>query len=117
MIKNYNTRKLGVTSSHRKAMLKNLATSLFLYEKITTTLAKAKELARYSEHLIAGARPNDLNAKKMLAAEIKNNEVRAKISGVLIPRYANRHGGFTKIYKLGTRQGDRAEMAIIKLLS
>ncbi len=117
MIKNFNTRKLGVTSSHRRAMLKNLASSLFLHEKITTTLAKAKELARYSERLISGAKPNDLSSKKMLAGEIKSYDVRKKISEILVPRYANRNGGFTRIYRLGPREGDRAEMAIVKLIS
>ena len=117
MIKNYNKRKLGRTSSHRKAVLRNLATSLFLHEKIRTTLPKAKELVRYSERLITNARPNDLNAKKMLAGEIKNEEVRKKISEVLVPRYLKRSGGYTKIYKIGMRTGDCAEMALVKLVT
>ncbi len=117
MIKNYNTRKLGRTSSHRKAMLRNLATSLFLHEKITTTLPKAKELMRYSDRLISDAKPNDLVAKKLIAAEISNEEVRKKIRDVLVPRYSKRAGGYSKIYKIGPRTGDRAEMAIVKLIS
>ncbi len=117
MIKNYNSRKLGRTSAHRKALLRNLATSLFLHEKIKTTLPKAKELIRYSDRIISDARPNDLNAKKKLAAEIKNEEVRKKISEVLVPRYSKRPGGYARIYKIGTRAGDRAEMAIVKLMS
>lgn len=80
MIKNYNKRKLGKTESHRRAMIRNLATSLLLHEKIQTTLAKAKELSRYSDRLITDAKPNDLNAKKKVAGEITNKEVRKKLS-------------------------------------
>jgi len=117
MIKNYNTRKLGKTSAHRSAMLKNLVTALFLNEKITTTLAKAKELARYSDRLITNAKANDLNAKKKLASQLANKEALRKVREVLVPRYSSRQGGFAKIYKMGLRQGDRAEMAVIKLIS
>ena len=117
MIKNYNTRKLGRTSAHRKAMLKNLATSLFLNEKITTTLAKAKELVRYSDHLITYAKPNNLNAKRKLASEIQDKEVFKKVIEVLVPRYSSRNGGYSRIFKIGTRQGDRASMAVVKLIS
>ena len=117
MIKNYNTRKLGKTSAHRKAMLKNLATALFLNEKISTTLAKAKELVRYSDRLITYAKPNDLNAKKKLASEIQDKEVYRKVIDVLVPRYNSRAGGYSKIFKIGTRKGDRASMAVVKLIS
>jgi len=117
MIKNYNKRKLGKTEAHRRAMIRNLATSLFLHEKIQTTLAKAKEIARYTDRLITDAKPNDLNAKKKLAGEMSNKEIRKKISEVLVPRYSSRTSGYSRIYKIGTRRGDRAEMAVIKLIS
>lgn len=117
MIKNLNGRKLSRTGAHRKALLRNLATSLFQYEKIKTTLPKAKELAKFSERLITLARPNDLNAKKALFREIANEEVRKKIFDVIVPRYQTKNGGYTQIFKLGQRRGDRAEIAIIKLLS
>jgi large subunit ribosomal protein L17 len=117
MIKNHNTRKLSRTPAHRKALLRNLATSLFQHEKITTTLSKAKEVARYSERLITRARANDLNAKKAVAAEIQDDLVRKKMFEVLVPRYQNRPGGYTKVLKLGTRRGDSADLAVITLIN
>ncbi|MFC1500975.1 50S ribosomal protein L17 [Elusimicrobiota bacterium] len=117
MIKNLNGRKLSVTSSHRKAMLRNLTTSLFQHEKIKTTLPKAKELVRFSEKLITSARPADLNAKKAVARELKDKAVIKKVFDVLVPRYEKRNGGYTKIFRLGTRIGDRAEIALVKLIS
>jgi large subunit ribosomal protein L17 len=117
MIKNLNKRKLSRTGSHRKALLRNLATSLFLHEKIQTTLPKAKELASYSEKLITIARPSDLNAQRALAREIKDENIRKKIIEVLVPRYQSRKGGYTQIFKLGVRKGDNAEMAMVKLVS
>lgn len=117
MIKNTHRRKLSRTSAHRKALLRNMATSLFQYEKITTTLPKARELASFSERLITMARPGGLNAHRALCREIKDKQVCQKVLGVLVPRYQNRQGGYTQIYRLGTRVGDRAEMAMIKLIS
>lgn len=117
MIKNLNYRKLSRTGSHRKALLRNLATSLFEHEKIETTLAKAKELKRYSEKLITTARGNDLNARRAFNSEIKNEMVNKKMFEVLVPRYQERNGGYTRIFKVGFRTGDNAEIAIIKLVS
>jgi large subunit ribosomal protein L17 len=117
MTKNLGARKLSVTSAHRRAMLRNMAVSLFKFEKITTTLARAKELISYSEHLITMARPGDLNAHKALSREIKDAEVRTKLFQVLVPRYQNRPGGYAKLFRLGTRRGDSAQMAVVKLIS
>jgi large subunit ribosomal protein L17 len=98
-------------------MLRNMATSLFLHEKVKTTLQKAKELSGYSENLITAARPSDLNARRSVSREIKNKDVQKKIFDVFVPRYQERKGGYTKIYKLGPRMGDGAQMALIKLIS
>lgn len=117
MTKNLGRRKLNVTPAHRKAMLRNMATSLFQYEKVETTLARAKELASYSERLITKAKPGDLNAKKLLAGEIKSGEIQKKIFDVLVPRYKDRKGGYTRIYRLNSRVGDNSQMALIKLIS
>ena len=116
MIKNLGARKLSRTGSHRRAMLRNQATSLFQHESITTTLAKAKELSSFAERLITRAKPADVNAKRAISAELNNAEVKKKLFEVLVPRYAERKGGYTRIYKLGARTSDRAEMAVIKLV-
>jgi len=116
MIKTYNGSKLGVTSSHKKAMLRNLATGLFLHEKITTTLPKAKELAGYSEKLITRAKEVNLSAIRALNGEINNKDVVKKVFDVLVPRYRERNGGYTRIFKMGARRGDSAPIAVIKLV-
>lgn len=117
MIKNLGYRKLGRTSAHRRAMLRNMATSLFQHEKIETTVEKAKELRRYSEKLITLARPSDLNARRAISKEIKNKNIQNKLFDTLVPRYQERKGGYTQIFRLGHRVGDNADMAIIKLVS
>ncbi|MGA2090713.1 MAG: 50S ribosomal protein L17 [Endomicrobiales bacterium] len=117
MIKNHNGSKLGRTGSHKLALLRNLATSLFLHEKIETTQSKAKELVRYAEKIITTARPADLNARRAVKGEIHDEIVYKKMFEVLVPRYQSRNGGYTQIFKLGTRVGDRAEMALVKLIN
>lgn len=117
MIKNLGKRKLSRTGGHRRSLLKNLATSLFLHEKITTTLAKAKEVAYYSEKIITSAKGLDLDARRAVAAKIQNKDVQKKLFDVLAPRFKERKGGFTKIYRLGNRPGDNAKKAVIKLIS
>lgn len=116
MIKNHNTRKLSVTPSHKKAMMRNMTTSLFLHEKITTTVPRAKEVVRYAEKLLTKAKISDLSAKRAIHSEIKDKEVVKKVFEVLVPRYKERNGGYTQIFKLGLRRGDCAEMAIVKLI-
>ena len=117
MTKNLGRRKLSVTASHRIAMLRNMATSLFQHEKVETTLAKAKELASFSERLITVAKQADLTARRDAARDIKDEIVLKKLFDVLVPRYQDRHGGYTKIFKTGSRVGDNAKMAIIKLIA
>ncbi|MDR1417810.1 MAG: 50S ribosomal protein L17 [Endomicrobium sp.] len=116
MIKTYNGSKLGVTSSHRRALLRNLAVELLLHEKITTTLPKAKELVSYAQKLVTKAKKADLNAIRAINSQIHNKDVAKKIFDVLVPRYKERHGGYTQILKVGTRRGDSAEVAIVKLV-
>jgi large subunit ribosomal protein L17 len=116
MIKNLNTRKLAVTPSHKKAMMRNMTTSLFLHEQITTTVPRAKEVVRFAEKLLTKAKSADLAAKKAVHAEISNKDVVKKVFDVLAPRYEERNGGYTQIFKTGVRRGDAAEMAIVKLV-
>ncbi len=116
MIKNHNGSKLGVTASHKRAMLRSLSTGLFLHEKITTTLPKAKELVSYSEKLITKAKKADLNAIKALHSEITDKDAVKKVFDVLVPRYKDRNGGYTQIIRAGFRRGDSADIAIVKLV-
>jgi large subunit ribosomal protein L17 len=111
-------RKLGRTTSHRTALLRNLATALFERERITTTLMKAKELRPYAEKLITLAKRDDgrLHARRQVLEDIKDNEVVKKLFDTLGTRFATRPGGYTRILRLGPRKGDGAEMAIVELL-
>ncbi|MEM7249124.1 MAG: 50S ribosomal protein L17 [Acidobacteriota bacterium] len=109
-------RKLGRTQAHRRALLSNLATSLFRSEAITTTLPKAKELRSFAERLITKARQDNLHARRQCARVLHDKVVLAKLFSELSPRYAERPGGYTRIYKLGPRRGDNAEMALIELV-
>lgn len=109
-------RKLSRTASHRRATLRNLATSLFLHERIQTTTAKAKELRPFAERLITLARRGDLHARRTAARQIADSDVLGKLFAVIGPRFASRPGGYTRILKLGARKGDAAEMALIELV-
>ena len=109
-------RKLSRTSSHREALLRNLVTSLFEHESITTTLAKAKETRPAAEKLITMARRGDLHSRRMAASYIRSDEVVAKLFETIAPMYAERPGGYTRITKLGRRLGDAGELAIISLV-
>lgn len=113
MIKNTGHRKLGKTSSHRKAMLKNMATSIIIHEEVKTTLPKAKEVRRVVEGLITQAKANNQAAVQEV---LKDKAAYKKLFEVLAERYASRPGGFTRIYRAGVRQGDNAQVAIIKLV-
>lgn len=116
-MKTHAGRKLGRKSGFRKMMLRGLATDLFRYEQITTTTAKAKECSRFAERLISVAKKNDLSARRAVAKDIRDQEVMKKLFDVLIQRYNARSGGCTRIYKLQARQGDNANMALIKLIA
>ena len=113
---NVGLRKLGRTSSHRLALLRNLTTSLFRHERIRTTVPKAKELRPFAEKLITLARRDDLHARRRVLRDVDDKGVVKKLFGTLGPRFASRPGGYTRILRLGPRQGDGAEMAIVELV-
>jgi large subunit ribosomal protein L17 len=109
-------RKLNRNSSHRKAMFRNMAASLFRHELIRTTLPKAKELRRVAEPLITMAK-NDSVAKRRLAFDrIRDRDVVTKLFNELGPRYKDRPGGYLRVLKCGFRAGDNAPMAIVELV-
>jgi large subunit ribosomal protein L17 len=110
-------RQLSRTASHRRALLRNLATSLFEHDRIVTTEAKAKELRPYAERLITLARRGDLHARRQVERRIKDRAVSGRLFTEIGPRFASRPGGYTRIVKLGHRDGDGAEIARIELLS
>lgn len=109
-------RKLGRTSSHRKAMLSNMATSLLRYEKITTTLPKAKEVRRVVEKLISKAKKNTLASRREAGKVIRDKEVLKKLFSQIGPKFKERFGGYTRILRLGQRKGDNASLALIELV-
>ena len=109
-------RKLQRTSSHRKALLRNLATSLVLYDHIKTTEAKAKALRPFVERLITRARTPTLANRRILLRELETQGSVRKALEVLGPRYKERAGGYTRIVHLGTRRGDAARMASIEFV-
>ena len=109
-------RKLSRTHTHRKALLRNMATSLFRHERIETTTAKAKELRPVAERLITLARRGDVHARRLAGRKIQDRDVLGKLFDDIAPRYAERPGGYTRILKLGHRQGDGAEMSLIELV-
>ena len=117
MTKNLGHRKLSVNTSHRLAMLRNMSTSLFQHEKVSTTLSKAKELKSFSEKIITSAKPLDINARRAVERHVKDAVVLKKIFDVLVPRYKERHGGYTRIFRVGNRAGDNAKIAIVKLIA
>ena len=109
-------RKLNRTSSHRKAMLQNMANSLLRHEVIKTTLPKAKELAPHVEKLITLGKRGGLHARRQAFAELRDNAMVEKLFDVLAERYSSRQGGYTRIMKAGFRYGDAAPMAVIELV-
>jgi large subunit ribosomal protein L17 len=110
-------RQLSRTSTHKRAMLNNMATSLFEHGGIVTTTAKAKELRPFAEKLITLARRGDLHARRLVQQKIKNREIVGRLFTEIGPRFAGRPGGYTRILKLGHRVGDGAETARIELLA
>lgn len=109
-------RKLGRTASHRRAMLRNMVTSLFREERVHTTEAKAKEARRMAERLITRARGGTLHDRRLAARYIQDSEVLRKLFADLAPRFAERPGGYTRIYKTGFRDGDGGRTAMLELL-
>ena len=108
-------RILSRPKSQRKALLKTLATSLFLHEKIKTTEAKAKELRSVAEKLVTRARDNKISDKRLLA-QVLSVKIVKKLTDEIAPRYKERAGGYTRIIKLGPRKSDGASMVIIELV-
>ncbi|OGQ06740.1 MAG: 50S ribosomal protein L17 [Deltaproteobacteria bacterium RIFCSPLOWO2_12_FULL_40_28] len=109
-------RKLGRTTSHRWALFRNMVNSLVDKESIRTTLHKAKELRRFADRMITIGKKNDLSAKREAFNFLRSETIVKKIFDELAPRFKDRHGGYTRIVKLGYRPGDAAAMALIQYL-
>ena len=109
-------RKLGITSSHRKAMFRNMAVALLKHEQITTTLPKAKELRPVTEKLITLGKRGGLHARRQAYAKLRDNRIVTKLFGPLAERYRTRPGGYCRVLKAGIRYGDAAPMAVIELV-
>jgi large subunit ribosomal protein L17 len=109
-------RKLSRTASHRRAVLRNLVTALFQYERIETTVAKAKETRRLAERMITFGKQGDLAARRHVARFVMRPAVTAKLFATIAPWYADRQGGYTRIVRLGPRLGDAGETAYLELV-
>ena len=109
-------RKLGRTSAHRIALLRNLSAALIKHEQITTTLPKARELRPYLEKLITLAKKGGLSSRRLAHARLLDDAQLVKLFDVLAARYADREGGYTRIIKAGVRASDAAPMAVIELV-
>ena len=110
------TRKLGRTTAHRKAMLRGLVTLVLENGKVETTLTRAKEVRSVAEKMITLGKKNTLASRRSALAYITKEDVVTKLFSEIAPKYENRNGGYTQIFKMGPRRGDAAEMAIIKLV-
>jgi large subunit ribosomal protein L17 len=109
-------RKLGRTSSHRKALFRNMVTSLFEHERLQTTDAKAKEVRRVAEKLITLGKRGDLGSRRRALSYIHDKGVVHKLFTEISPRFEARPGGYTRIMKLGNRQGDNAPISVLELV-
>ena len=109
-------RKLNRNSSHRKAMFRNMATSLFRHEVIKTTLPKAKELRGVAEPMITMAKNDDVAKRRTLFSRLRDRDIVGKLFNELGPRYKERPGGYIRILKCGFRSGDKAPMACVELV-
>lgn len=113
---NNSLRKLNRTSSHRKAMFRNMTNSLLRHELIKTTLPKAKELRRYVEPVITLGKDSTLSNKRLAFNKLRDREIVVKLFSELGPRYMTRPGGYVRILKYGFRKGDNAPMALVQLV-
>ena len=111
------TFKVGRSGAHRRAMLANMANSLFINGQIETTLVKAKELRRFAEKLITVGKKGDIHNRRLAFAKLRSRDAVKNLFDVIAPQYAERNGGYTRIYKLGFRRGDAAEMCLIQLVN
>jgi large subunit ribosomal protein L17 len=109
--------RLGRKESHRKALKRNMVTSLFRHERIRTTKAKAKEIRRVAEKMITRAKIDSVHNRRIIAADIKDKAIVAKLFTEIGPRYTNRPGGYTRILKIGYRNGDAAEVVLLELVA
>ena len=109
-------RKLGVTSTHRAAMFRNMAHALIKHEQITTTLPKAKELRPVAEKLITLAKRGDLSARRQALSKLQDEVIVTKLFGPIAERYRARPGGYCRVLRAGIRYGDAAPMAVIELV-
>jgi large subunit ribosomal protein L17 len=110
------TKKLGRTKSHRDAMIKNLLRSLITYERIKTTVAKAKLARRYAERLISFASDKSVANNRIAFEYLQDRSLVKYLTDEIAPRFKDYNGGYTRILKLGTRPGDSAEMALLELV-
>src|SRR5450631_1302200 len=113
---NKSGRRLGRKTSHREAMFRNMVTSLLNHEKITTTDAKAKEIRSVAEKMITLGKRGDLHSLRQAASYIREKSIVTKLFSTIAPRYKDRPGGYTRIVKLGIRQGDAAPVSLIELV-
>ena len=111
------TFKVGRSGAHRRSMLANMVSSLFMNGEIRTTVVKAKEARRFAERLITIGKKADLHHRRLAVARLRDKTAVKKLFDEIAPSYAGRDGGYTRIYKLGTRIGDGAEMCILQLVS
>lgn len=109
-------RKLGRSAGHRRALLRNMVTSLIMHERVETTLPKAKELRRTAERMVTLAKEGSLHARRQAAAFVKSDESLRKLFSTLAERFKDRQGGYTRIFRFPHRRGDSAEMATIEYL-
>ena len=109
-------KKLGRTASHRKAMMRNMVTEFLDNERIVTTISKAKALRPVAEKMITLGKRENLHARRRALSFIRRKEVVYKLFDEIAPRFSERNGGYTRILRLGFRQGDQAEMALLELV-
>ena len=109
-------RKLSRPTGHRFSLLRNMAASLLHHEKIQTTVPKAREVARFTEKLITSAKAGGVTARRRVARDLHSSSVQAKLFDVLVPRYKDRRGGYTRLVRKGQRMSDGAEMGILTLV-
>lgn len=107
---------LGRTASHRQAMLANMAISLIMHKRITTTLAKAKALKKYVEPLLTRSKDDSTNSRRVVFRYLQNKEALKELFGEVAAKIGDRPGGYTRVIKLGTRKGDAAPIAFIELV-
>jgi large subunit ribosomal protein L17 len=110
------TRKLGLSTDQRKAMLRSLVTNFLKYGKIQTTITRAKETRILAEKMITLGKRGDLHARRQALSFITEEEVVRNVFDNIAPKYTERNGGYTRMYKLGPRRGDAAEMVILELV-